>query len=302
MRWLYIVVFTLVLFPSGHALAADESAGDAAWAEIAHGPKLPQRPPEWKQKDPSPEELAEFNSKVNIAAVGLADQFKAFYKKYPNHPKAADAWIKEQDFRKMAVASQKAVLAAKAPQPGGPEKTRQIPAEVPVKATTPPIQQAAAAPSGQSNPPARQTPPIASKAVTGKPLKLAFTAVDGRQVDVSQMAGKVVLVDCWATWCGPCVAEMPHVRKTYKELHDRGFEIVGISFDLDRSDLTKFVSQNAMPWPQYFDGHGWTNAINNQFQIRAIPTMYLLDKKGVLRETNARENLSDKVRALLAEK
>jgi thiol-disulfide isomerase/thioredoxin len=163
------------------------------------------------------------------------------------------------------------------------------------------LKQSAAAQLSQAKSLAAQKPPVVGKATQGKPLNLAFTAVDGRQVDLSQMTGKVVLIDFWATWCGPCVGEMPHVRKAYKDLHDHGFEIVGISFDLDRKELTKFVAENDMPWPQYFDGHGWTNAINSQFQVRAIPTMYLVDKKGMLRDTNGRENLADKVRALLAE-
>ncbi|HEY6227582.1 MAG TPA: redoxin domain-containing protein [Verrucomicrobiae bacterium] len=134
-----------------------------------------------------------------------------------------------------------------------------------------------------------------------KPVALAYKAVDDREVDIAKLKGKVVLIDFWATWCGPCVAELPNVKKAYDELHDQGFEIVGVSFDEDCDALKKFVAKNKMAWPQFCDGGGWNNAINKDFGIHAIPAMYLIDKKGVLRDMNARGGLEDKVRALLKE-
>src|SRR5208337_1847889 len=74
----------------------------------------------------------------------------------------------------------------------------------------------------------------------GHPLDVRFTAVDGREVDLAKLKGKVVLVDFWATWCGPCVGEVPHVKQAYQELHSRGFEIVGISLDKDKDALEQF--------------------------------------------------------------
>ena len=135
----------------------------------------------------------------------------------------------------------------------------------------------------------------------GKPLDIKFTAVDGREVDVNKMPGKVVLIDFWATWCGPCVAEIPNVKKAYDKLHGKGFEIVGISFDSDKDKLKEFVQEKDMPWPQYFDGAGWGNKFGKQFGINGIPTMWLVDKKGVLREMHARDRLEGKVEELLAE-
>ena len=135
----------------------------------------------------------------------------------------------------------------------------------------------------------------------GKPLDIQFTALDGRTVDLSQMKGKVVLLDFWATWCGPCVGEIPHVKEAYEKYHSKGFEVIGISFDGDKQSLTRFVHSRDLPWPQYYDGLVWKNKFGVQYAIDSIPTMWLVDKKGNLHTEDARENLQDQVEKLLAE-
>ena len=134
-----------------------------------------------------------------------------------------------------------------------------------------------------------------------KPLSLQFTALDGSTVDLEKLRGKVVLLDFWATWCGPCIMEAPNVVATYKKLHEKGFEIVGISLDRDKERLLAFTKQNGMTWPQYFDGKTWNNDVSTRFHVSAIPAMWLVDKKGYVRDTNARSELVADVERLLAE-
>lgn len=122
----------------------------------------------------------------------------------------------------------------------------------------------------------------------GDAMPIAFTDLKGDAIDLAKMKDKVVLVDFWATWCGPCVAEMPNVIATYGKFHDRGFEVVGISLDEDKAALEDFIAQNKMPWPQYFDGKGWDNQIAKQFGIQGIPATFLIGKDGKIVAANLR--------------
>ena len=135
----------------------------------------------------------------------------------------------------------------------------------------------------------------------GKPMDIQYMSIDGRQVDLAKLKGKVVLVDFWATWCPPCVAEMPDVKATYEKLHDKGFEIVGISLDVDKNALAGFVKENAMPWPQYFDGLRWDNKLVAEFGITSVPSMWLVDKQGNIRDEAGGISLEEKVAKMLAE-
>jgi thiol-disulfide isomerase/thioredoxin len=132
-----------------------------------------------------------------------------------------------------------------------------------------------------------------------KPLDLKYTAVDGSQVDLSKMRGKVVLVDFWATWCPPCRGEVPNVVAAYKKYHDQGFDILGVSLDQNKDALLAFTKENGMVWPQYFDGKGWDNEISKGFGIDSIPAMWLVGKDGKVITTNAREDLAGQVEKAL---
>jgi thiol-disulfide isomerase/thioredoxin len=125
---------------------------------------------------------------------------------------------------------------------------------------------------------------LSTKELLSKPLQLKFTAVDGAVVDLENLRGKVVLLDFWATWCGPCVISLPKVIAAYGKYHDKGFEIVGISLDQDKGKLLAFTKQRGMIWPQYFDGKVWQNEISARFHINAIPATWLVDKKGYIHQ------------------
>jgi thiol-disulfide isomerase/thioredoxin len=135
----------------------------------------------------------------------------------------------------------------------------------------------------------------------GQPLDIRFTALDGREVDLAKLKGRVVLVEFWSTTCGPCIAEMPAVKAVYEKLRDRGFEVVAISLDLNESAVRRFVKENELPWPQHFDGKGWENEFAVRHGIFSLPTKWLVDKRGDLRYTSARFDLERQVTALLDE-
>jgi thiol-disulfide isomerase/thioredoxin len=104
--------------------------------------------------------------------------------------------------------------------------------------------------------------------------------IHGKPLSVSNYKGKVVLVDFWATWCGPCRVELPNVIAAYQKHHAKGFEIVGISLDQDLSTMTNYTASSGMVWPQFFDGKVWENKLAQQYGVMSIPATYLVDTKG----------------------
>jgi thiol-disulfide isomerase/thioredoxin len=137
-----------------------------------------------------------------------------------------------------------------------------------------------------------------------KPLEIKGEKLGGGTLSTADWKGKVILVDFWATWCGPCRAELPRVKKIYQDYHDKGLEILGVSCDNSADDLKKFLDENKdMPWPQLFDASkpGW-HALATQYGVMGIPTMFLIDKTGVVRTVEARETMETMIPKLLAEK
>jgi len=125
------------------------------------------------------------------------------------------------------------------------------------------------------------------------PMELSFTALDGRKFDLRDLRGKVVLIDCWATWCVPCVKELPNIKEALAKWGASGFEVVGITFDkiADKSKLEKFIADEKLTWPQWFNEKGGSHPFGKRFNIRSIPATFLLDRDGRLITTETHGDL-----------
>jgi thiol-disulfide isomerase/thioredoxin len=150
------------------------------------------------------------------------------------------------------------------------------------------------------------------------PVELKFTAIDGAEVDLAKLRGKVVLLDFWATWCVPCMEEMPNVRKAYHAWHSRGFEVIGVSCDVAPAaaatpfwakaartalQVLEFTRTHDMPWPEDYEGrkqNGGGKALAARFAVIGIPSSFLFDRTGRLVAMNLRGGeLEERIRTLL---
>ena len=126
----------------------------------------------------------------------------------------------------------------------------------------------------------------------GNKIELEGTLVDGTTLDWESYRGKVVLVDYWATWCGPCIAELPNVRKEYERYSDKGFTVLGISLDSKKAAVEEFMAAQDLPWVTLYsddaDNNGWSHPMAVKYGINSIPRAILVDKDGIVVHMNAR--------------
>ena len=111
---------------------------------------------------------------------------------------------------------------------------------------------------------------------------VALPTASGDTIRLSSLKGKVVLLDFWASWCGPCRVSNKGLVKLYPKYKEKGFEILGVSLDEDSKDWQKAVEKDKIKWLQVIDKGGWESNTVNQWRISAIQTSYLIDKEGTL--------------------
>lgn len=127
-------------------------------------------------------------------------------------------------------------------------------------------------------------------------------SIDGHEVSALEEAAKhkVTVIDFWASWCGPCLRDMPGLVATYDKYKDKGLGIIGVSLDKDRTSWEEAVKRLGMTWTQLSDLQGWNNAAAQMFGVQAIPFTVLIDKEGKLIDAGLRgEELEQKIASLL---
>jgi peroxiredoxin len=141
---------------------------------------------------------------------------------------------------------------------------------------------------------------IALKTAIGATPDFSVADTSGKMVKLSSLRGKYILVDFWASWCGPCRKENPNVVKAYQQYHDKGFDIMSVSLDTNKDAWMKAVTKDNLTWNHVSDLKGWKSPVVAEYGIRAVPTSFLLDKDGKIIAKDLRgEKLEEKLKELM---
>jgi thiol-disulfide isomerase/thioredoxin len=116
--------------------------------------------------------------------------------------------------------------------------------------------------------------------------EVSLPTPDSKIINLSELKGKVVVLDFWASWCPPCRENNPHLAKLYKKYHDKGFEILSVSLDTSATAWKQAIAEDKMEWLQVNDDKGPLAPTPIAYNVGGIPSMYLIDKKGIIREIN----------------
>ena len=126
----------------------------------------------------------------------------------------------------------------------------------------------------------------------GKPFEAALTRLDGSKLKLpDDLKGKVLVIDFWATWCPPCVEEVPHMKEVHEKYQAKGVEFVGISLDTSKEKLEAFIKTNGLNWTQTFSGKGWDDPTAKKYGVTGIPSIWVVGVDGKVVSDNARNDL-----------
>ena len=128
---------------------------------------------------------------------------------------------------------------------------------------------------------------ISAQVKKGTPApEISLPDISGQTVSLSSMKGTVVLIDFWASWCGPCRKNNPNLLALYEKFKDKGFEILGVSVDKSNIDWKNAIAKDGLTWKQLIDNAGWNSQATIDYGVEAIPASFLIDKKGLVRGVN----------------
>ena len=126
------------------------------------------------------------------------------------------------------------------------------------------------------------------------------TTMDGQKLSMDELQGKVVLLDFWATWCGPCREALPHMRNIAAKFHDEPLVVLSVNLDTDENKWRSFVAENKMTWPQYFDD-GFSGQMARMFGVHAIPHTFTIDADGIVQDEKIGDaSIEGKLKKLIA--